>query len=71
MSVFECMSVCVLMCFDLTERYIPEENVTSSGKNWHARWCEQMVKEDEERYREAGESFINSLKTQFHRTANP
>lgn len=63
--------VCVLMCFDLTERYIPEENVTSSGKNWHARWCEQMVKEDEERYSEAGESFINSPKTQFHRTASP
>lgn len=61
-----CLSawVCVLWCASIWQRCIPEENVTSSGKNQHARWCEQMVKEDEEeRYEEAGESFINSPKT--------
>lgn len=63
--------VCVLVCFDLTEWHIPEENVTSSGKNRHASWYDQMVKEDEARYREAGESFIDSPKTPFHRTASP
>lgn len=56
---------CVLWCASIWQRCIPEENVTSSGKNQHARWCEQIVKEDEEeRYEETGESFINSPKTQ-------
>lgn len=63
---------CVWVCASIWQRCIPEENVTSSGKNQHAGWCEQMVKEDEEeRYEEAGESFISSPKTQFHRTASP
>lgn len=65
MCVFLSAWVCVLWCASIWKRCIPEENVTSSGKNQHARWCEQMVKEDEEeRYEEAGESFINSPKTQ-------